>query len=156
MLIIITKILKLCKNFDIINKNSWEKAMVEVVGAFIRDNDRFLICQRPPNKGSALLWEFAGGKVENGESHRDALIRECTEELSIKISVGDIIAETVYTYPDITVHLSVFEAEIIDGTVRMLEHNDIRWIKAEQIDEYDFCPADIPVLKTVKELRMKR
>ena len=152
----ITKMLKLGKIFDIMIKKSQEKAMVEVVGAFIRDNDRFLICQRPPNKGSALLWEFVGGKVENGESHSEALIRECTEELSIKIDVGDMIAETVYKYSDITVHLSVFEASVIEGAIRALEHNDIRWIKAEQIDEFDFCPADIPILETVKQLMNTR
>jgi 8-oxo-dGTP pyrophosphatase MutT (NUDIX family) len=63
-------------------------SMVEVVAALIWDGDRFLICQRPAHKSNALLWEFVGGKVEPGETHEDALVRECREEMDIAVAVG--------------------------------------------------------------------
>lgn len=79
--------------------------MVEVVAALIWDKDKFLICQRPKNKARALLWEFVGGKIEQGETKEQALIRERKEELSITLDVGDIFMEFVHKYSDITVHL---------------------------------------------------
>ena len=85
--------------------------VVEVVAALIWDNDKFMICQRPANKARALLWEFVGGKVEPGETKEQALIRECQEELAITLLVGDIFMEVVHEYPDITVHLSLFDAK---------------------------------------------
>ena len=120
--------------------------MVEVVAALIRDNEKFLICQRPANKARALLWEFVGGKVERGESKEEALIRECKEELNITLSVGDVFMEVTHEYPDITVHLTLFNAVIREGKPEKLEHNDIRWITANEITNYAFCPADEEIL----------
>ena len=116
--------------------------MVEVVAALIWDKDKFLICQRPANKARALLWEFVGGKVEQGETKEQALIRECKEELNIMLNVGDAFMEVVHEYPDITVHLTLFHASIAEGTIRLLEHNAIAWITPDEIPDYDFCPAD--------------
>ena len=87
--------------------------MTEVVAALIWDRDRFLACQRPPHKARGLLWEFVGGKVEPGETHQQALIRECREELAIEIAVGPLFMEVTHEYPDITVHLTLFNASII-------------------------------------------
>ena len=70
--------------------------MTEVVAALIWNNDRFLICQRPKHKSCGLLWEFVGGKVEQGETKEQALIRECKEELDITLSVGEIFMETTH------------------------------------------------------------
>ena len=123
--------------------------MVEVVAALIWENDKFMICQRPAHKSSALLWEFVGGKVEDGETKEQALMRECREELGIKISVGEIFTETVHTYPDITVHLTLFNASIEDGIPQKLGHNDIRWITPKEIPQFDFCPADIEILDKI-------
>ena len=123
---------------------------VEVVAALIWDNERFMICQRPANKARALLWEFVGGKVEPGESKEQALIRECREELAVMVSVGDVFMDVVHEYPDITVHLTLFNATIAEGVPQKLEHNDIKWIKVSEIDNYDFCPADTEILKKLK------
>jgi len=125
--------------------------MVDVVAALIWDGDTFLICQRPSHKSNALLWEFVGGKVESGESHADALIRECREELDITVEVGELFMELTHTYPDITVHLHLYHAAIVDGTPRMLEHNDLRWITPAEIPQYTFCPADDVILERIKE-----
>ena len=98
----------------------------EVVAAFIWDNDKFMICQRPANKARGLLWEFVGGKVESGETKEQALVRECREELNVLISVGDVFMDVVHEYPDLTVHLTLFNATIVEGEPQKLEHNDIQ------------------------------
>ena len=125
----------------------------EVVAAFIWDNDKFMICQRPAHKARGILWEFVGGKVESGESKEQALIRECKEELNVLISVGDVFMEVVHEYPDITVYLTLFNATIADGEPQKVEHNDIRWITPSEISNYDFCPADVEILKKIIEVR---
>ncbi len=101
-----------------------------------------MICQRPAHKARGLLWEFVGGKVEPGETKEQALVRECWEELAVTISVGEVFMEINHDYPDLNVHLTLFNAAIIEGTPQMLEHNDIRWITPEKIPQYEFCPAD--------------
>jgi len=124
--------------------------MVEVVAALIWDKDKFMICQRPTHKARGLLWEFVGGKVEPGETKEEALIRECQEELAITLSVGDVFMDVVHEYPDINVHLTLFNATIAEGVPQKLEHNDIRWITPAEILNYDFCPADEEILEKIK------
>ena len=126
--------------------------MTEVVAALIWDNDKFMICQRPASKARALLWEFVGGKVEQGETKEQALIRECREELDIVISVDDVFVDVVHEYPEITVHLTLFNAVIAEGTPQKLEHNDIKWIAVDETDNYEFCPADVEILDRIKEM----
>ena len=126
--------------------------MTEVVAALIWQGDRFMICQRPENKARGLLWEFVGGKVEPGETKEQALMRECREELAVTLSVGDVFMEVVHEYPDITVHLTLFQATIVEGVPQKLEHKDIRWITPSEISEYDFCPADEAILQKIVEV----
>ena len=125
--------------------------MTEVVAALIRDGDRFMICQRPANKKRGLLWEFVGGKVEPGETREAALIRECTEELAVTVAPQDIFMDVIHEYPDITVHLTLFNAVITDGIPQKLEHNDIQFITVAEIPQYEFCPADVEILAKIKE-----
>ena len=124
--------------------------MTEVVAALIWDQNKFMICQRPAHKARGLLWEFVGGKVEPGESKEQALIRECREELAVTLRVGEVFMDVIHEYPDLTVHLTLFNAVISEGTPQMLEHNDIRWITVSEIDRYAFCPADDEILKKLK------
>ena len=125
--------------------------MVEVVAALIWQGNKFMICQRPAHKARGLLWEFVGGKVEPGETKEQALIRECQEELAVTLSVGDIFMDVIHEYPDLTVHLTPFNATIAEGEPVMLEHNDIRWITSSEIPNYDFCPADEEILERIME-----
>lgn len=127
--------------------------MTEVVAALIWDGERLLACQRPAHKARGLLWEFVGGKVEAGETHTQALIRECREELGITIRV-DSLFKLTHEYPDLTVHLSLYHAAIVSGTPQKLEHNDIRWITIHEIDTLAFCPADEAILKALKEANL--
>lgn len=123
--------------------------MTEVVAALIWEGDRFLICQRPKHKARGLLWEFVGGKVEPGETKAQALARECREELAVTLSVGEAFMDVTHEYPDITVHLTLFNASIAAGAPQKLEHNDIRWITPAEISQYEFCPADQAMLERI-------
>ncbi len=121
--------------------------MIEVVAALIRNDGKFMICQRPENKSRPLLWEFPGGKVEAGETKEEALVRECKEELDIELAVGEIFAESTFVYPDISVHLTLLEARIVSGEPKLLEHRDIRWITPEEAHLFEFSPADVPFVE---------
>ncbi len=123
--------------------------MVEVVAALIWDNDKFMICQRPVHKARGLLWEFVGGKVEPGETKEQALVRECQEELSITLSVADVFMDVVHEYPDVTVHLTLFNAIIAESAPQKLENNDIKWITPAESPKYNFCPADKEILEKI-------
>lgn len=127
--------------------------MTEVVAALIWDNDKFMICQRPEHKARGLLWEFVGGKIERGETIEQALIRECKEELGILLSVGEVFMDVVHEYPDLTVHLTLFNATIAKGEPQKIEHNDIKWITPSEIPSYEFCTADEEILKNLIESR---
>ncbi len=124
--------------------------MTEVVAALIWDGNKFMACQRPAHKARGLQWEFVGGKVEPGETKEQALIRECREELGVTVSVGEVFLDVVHEYPDLTVHLTLFHAAITQGTPQKLEHRDIRWITVEEIDQYEFCPADEEILNRLR------
>ena len=124
--------------------------MTDVVAALIWDSNRFLACQRPAHKARGLLWEFVGGKVEPDETPEEALIRECREELNITVGVGDIFMEVIHEYPDLTVHLILYNAFFIEeGTIQLLEHNDVRWLLPSEIPNYAFCPADEDILNEI-------
>ena len=129
--------------------------MTDVVAALIWQGDRFLICQRPAHKKRGLLWEFVGGKTEAGETKEAALVRECMEELAVTVEVGDVFMEVDHVYPDLTVHLTLFNAQIAAGEIQLLEHNDARWITVEEIDGFDFCPADEEILERL-EVQLNR
>ena len=124
--------------------------MIEVVAALIRDDNRFLICQRPAYKALGMLWEFPGGKVDPGETEEQALIRECQEELGVTLSLGGVFAETRHEYPEFTVHLTLFQATIATGFPQRLEHSAIKWITVAEIPNYEFCPADICFLQKLQ------
>lgn len=125
--------------------------MTEAVAALIWEKDKFMICQRPAHKAWGLLWEFVGGKVEPGETKQQALIRECQEELAVTLEVGEVFMDVTHEYPDLTVHLILFNAAIREGVPQKLEHNDIRWITVGEIDQYEFCPADETILKKLQK-----
>lgn len=127
--------------------------MVQVVAALIWRNGRFMICQRPKNKTRALEWEFVGGKVESGETLQQALIRECREEIGVTVIPDKIFMEVDHVYPDITIHLTLFNA-VIDGDEepQLLEHNDIKFITPAEIPQYNFCPADKEILNKITEI----
>ena len=128
-----------------------KRPATEVVAALIWDGDRFLACQRPAHKARGLLWEFVGGKVEPGETREEALVRECREELAVTVAPEGVFMEVDHVYPDLTVHLTLFHARIAEGVPQRLEHNDIRWLRVDEIGDYAFCPADVEILRRLTE-----
>ena len=122
----------------------------EVVAALIWREDKFMICRRPEGKARAGLWEFVGGKAEEGETLDAALVRECREEIGCEIAVGAPYMTVTYDYPDIPVHLTLFHAEIASGEPTPMEHNAIAWITVGEIGNYPFVPADEVILARLR------
>ena len=123
---------------------------MEVVAARIWKDERFLITQRPAHKARALQWEFPGGKVERGESHEEALTRECREELGVEIAVGKAVSSVEHAYPELSIRLTLFDADIHSGTPQRLEHAAFAWVTEVECDDYDLCPADRELLREME------
>ena len=126
--------------------------MRDVAAALIWQEGQFLICQRPAHKSCGLLWEFVGGKVEPGETPAEALVRECREELDVTVCPGTVFCTVFHEYPDISIRLILFNATIAEGTPRLLEHHALAWITPEEIDRYEFCPADEEILEMLRKV----
>lgn len=124
---------------------------IRVVAALIEEGGKFLVCRRPANKARGLLWEFAGGKVEQGEEKASALVRECREELGVELDVGEVFTELTHVYPDVTVRLTLFCARIAAGVPQRLEHAELRWATPQEMLSLEFCPADAPILRMLAE-----
>lgn len=127
------------------------KKAIEVVAGLVRKGDCVLICRRPMNKARGGQWEFAGGKVEQGETKQQALVREFREELDVELKAGEVLLGVTHCYPDLTVHLSLLEATVARGEPRALEHSEIRWVKIEEIHAFDLCPADRELVSLLHE-----
>ena len=127
------------------------KKRAEVVAALLWREGRLLACRRPLGKARALLWEFAGGKVEEGESPEEALVRECREELGVSVTVGEPYAQTAYEYPDLSVRLTFFTCTLDGGEPQRLEHAELKWLLPEELKEYAFCPADAALIRRLEE-----
>ena len=120
-----------------------ERRIIEVVGAIIRDGDRYLVGQRAANKAQGGLWEFMGGKIEPGETPEQALARECREELALEIENEHIIDSVVHEYPEKTIRLTLISCSPKSGSIpKALEHQQIRWVTRAEMDAIDFAPAD--------------
>ena len=123
--------------------NDETRAFYRVVAAVIRsEKGRVLISQRLEKAVFPLLWEFPGGKVEPGETDRQALVREIREELGVEIEVGESLGNKVHEYPDFMVDFRVFEARIVKGRPRSIACKTFRWVKPGDLRDYKFPPAD--------------
>ena len=122
--------------------NTSNNPIIEVVGAIIKDGDRYLVGQRPAHKSQGGLWEFMGGKIEPGETPEQALARECREELNLEIENERIIDSVIHEYPEKTIRLTLIECKPkVGSTPRPNEHQEIRWVTREEMDALDFAPA---------------
>lgn len=124
---------------------------VRVVAAIIRDGDRIFATQRGYGEFKDG-WEFPGGKIENGESPSEAIVREIREELDAEIIVGDLLTTVEYDYPTFHLSMDCFWAELAEGAkMKLLEHEAAKWLSIPDIDTVDWLPADIEVVKAIKE-----
>lgn len=128
-----------------------EEKITQVTAAILRQDRKILICQRDDSGSCPLLWEFPGGKQEEGESLEECLVRECQEELGVAIQVGEVFAETRYTYGDKEMCFTFFEGRIIKGELQKTVHRDTRWVRAEELGQYEFCPVDVEVAERLGE-----
>ena len=130
------------------------RRIIEVVGAIIKDGDRYLVGQRPANKAQGGMWEFMGGKIEPGETPEQALARECREELALEIENEHIIDSVVHEYPEKTIHLTLISCSPKSGSnPKALEHQQIRWVTRDEMDAIDFAPADNECLNLIGSLQ---
>lgn len=125
--------------------------MIEVTAAVIIEKGKVLIAQRAENQKMAGKWEFPGGKVEQGETYEECLKREISEELGIKIEIESLFVENIYRYDSGTIKLIAYKARYIEGEYDLSVHNQIKWVKPDELDNYDFAPADILIIKKLKE-----
>lgn len=121
--------------------------MIHVTCAVIRDGERYLICQRSEQMKMPLKWEFPGGKVEDGESLEDCLIREIQEELAVCISIDAALEPVVHHYENFSITLYPFLCSIKEGSIDLREHTAYKWILKEEFPKYDLAAADLPILK---------
>lgn len=121
---------------------------IQVVAAVIYDNNKFLITKRK-HKLFNGLWEFPGGKIEENETHEQALIREIKEELEIDIEVNDFITTVEYQYPEFYLIMHVYRCEKINGKINLNVHSDIKWIIKNEINNYEWVPADLGIIERI-------
>lgn len=121
--------------------------MTQVAAAVLRKDGKIFICQRGAGGSCAFLWEFPGGKLEQGETLEECAVRECKEELNIDISVKGLFDETTYQYPDRKIVIAFFEADVTGGELKRNVHRDMRWVLPSELKNYEFCPADAEIIK---------
>lgn len=127
---------------------------IEVVAAVIIDNNKVFATQR----GYGQLkdrWEFPGGKVETGESLEDALMREIKEELDTLINVDEYLCTVDYDYPEFHLRMHCYYCSVIKGCLALKEHEAAKWLGPEELWDVDWLPADIEVIKVLKERQFK-
>ena len=129
-----------------------DKHIIDVVGAIIKDGDRYLVGQRPANKAQGGMWEFMGGKIEPHETPEQALARECREELALEIENERIIDSVVHEYPEKTICLTLISCSPKSGSIpKAFEHQQIRWVTRAEMDSLEFAPADSELIRRLSQ-----
>lgn len=123
---------------------------LNVVAAIIKKENKILATKRGYGE-FVNMWEFPGGKIEAGESQKEALIREIKEELDCTIKPTKFALNLEYQYPTFYLKMACFEAVITEGTPRLLEHNDARWLTREELDSVNWIPADLQIIDYLKK-----
>ena len=122
---------------------------IRVVGAVFHDGERFLACRKKPGKPLEGHWEFPGGKIEPGESPEQALAREIREELNLIAEVGQKVTTTTYEYEFATIELTTFYCTLVDGDLRLTDHDDTKWVSSTEAAHLTWAPADIPAVEAI-------
>lgn len=124
---------------------------IRVVAAVIRDNERIFATQKGYGNYKGW-WEFPGGKIEQGETPRQALHREILEELDTDVEVGSLIGHVQYTYPEFHLEMDCFWCTVIKGNLKLKEAEDARWLTKEDLFSVKWLPADLAVVEKIREL----
>lgn len=120
--------------------------MKKVTAAILINDDKVLIAKRKATKKSGDLWEFPGGKIEDGETPEECLKREIKEEFNIDIEVGNFFGESVYRYEHGAIQLLAYFANWKNGAISPAVHEEYRWVNINELDKFDFLPADVPLV----------
>lgn len=123
--------------------------LIRVVGAVFHDGERFLACRKKPGKPLEGHWEFPGGKIELGETPEQALAREIREELNLIAEVGQKVTTTTYEYDFATIELTTFYCTLVDGELRLTDHDDTKWVTSTEAAHLTWAPADIPAVEAI-------
>ena len=124
---------------------------IKVVAAIITKDNRIFATQRGYGDFKDG-WEFPGGKVEPGEKHEDAIVREIKEELGADIKVTGFLTTVEHDYPNFHLSMDCFWAELKDGTEMVLrEHEAAKWLALDELDSVDWLPADVKVVEKIKQ-----
>ena len=123
---------------------------IKVVAAVIKDNDRIFATARGYGEYKGW-WEFPGGKIEQGETPQQALIREIKEELDTEIRVGELIDTIEYDYPTFHLSMDCFWAEVVAGNLVLKEAAAAKWLTKETLDSVEWLPADITLIDKIKQ-----
>ena len=121
--------------------------MIKVVAGILQKDDKVLIARKAPGKALEGYFEFPGGKIEEGETPEESLVRELMEEMSIKVKVNKYVGESIYDYGNIVVSLKGYTAEILEGEITLSDHDMYKWVALEEINDYKLAPADIPLVE---------
>lgn len=125
--------------------------MINVVAAIIKNGEgKILITQRNFKKSQGGLWEFPGGKIEKGETREEAIIREIKEELTIEINVESYLGEKVFEYTEKSINLIALNCRVKSGNIYLTEHEEARWVEKEELNSFEFAPADIFIVKKLQ------
>ncbi len=127
---------------------------IRVVGAMVERDGRYLITQRPPSASLPLLWEFPGGRVQEGESDREALARELTELMGIRVQVGEEAMHLRHEYPEYEIEFRVFRCALLsaEAEIKHLRVCDHRWVSLAEMTHYKFPDADARTLEKLLDL----
>ena len=128
------------------------KKMTDVAAAVIFRDNKVFIARRSEGQRLAGFWEFPGGKIEQGESGAEAIIREIKEELGITVQVGGFIGQCVHHYGTWSIRLMVYECDWVSGRLVPKVHDDTAWVGADELDSYSLAPADIHFVEAVREI----
>lgn len=122
----------------------------QVAAAIIRQNGKILITQRAVKDKLSLKWEFPGGKIEPGETPERCLAREIREELCLEIVVGEHCTTSIFAYESGEIELMAYYAKVIAGDLQLCVHAAACWVSPEDLDGYDFAPADVPIVAAIR------
>jgi 8-oxo-dGTP diphosphatase len=125
--------------------------MRTVTAAILIRDHKVFIGQRKAGKQFAHLWEFPGGKLEDGETLQECLVREMKEEFGVEVAVRELFEESVYHYPHGSIRLLGYLVDWTGGEMSPIDHEDCKWVSFDDLEHYEFVPADIPF---VQKLRM--
>lgn len=127
--------------------------MIKVVAALIEKENRYLLAQRSTGDKNVLgKWEFPGGKVEENEDEKHAIEREINEEFELKIEAEKFVVESTYEYPNKTVNLRLYKCKYISGEFKLHDHYQYKWVKIDDMFQYDLAPADIELINKLNKV----